>query len=618
MEGKPIVSIVIPVYNTREYLPMCLDSLKNQTIGADRMEIIIVDDGSTDGSVEYLKEFAGHNENVKLFCLSQNTGDAGYVRNIGIKAAKGDWLFCVDSDDWLGPEAIERLIKHAEEWDSDVVQGKIISVDGAAKKEQLPYFASNKPSIINGDLTVHEELSAIVGPRRLIKMSLLKMNHILFPEGIWPHDVIFIYRVLFAASHISIANDYEYYFLRRDSFRTGGLSKSTRLTPAKRPDRIVKAMRTVFDLIDDNSTTLLEYKFIIKKIFTYHLGHKLEQIGVYAKQLPDQYPDEGMSYKKQLWERAGKYYNSELRSLLPVAKAVRWDYAQYGIYDESEIEILPFCTPKAVNSMKLCPIIAGNNQKASRLPELAVLAEDTWNRIHSTAIKAARICVTDVKSDENLKILITGTYDYPLLITEEPEICPVLQYNDQLLFAESTIVRHDVWGEPYQGRGRWEAVFSVTEWIKSGDLKITIGFYYQYDEKQAAVIRTFRDDRFTENVLPVVVAEANSANIYYNAVINLGNLIEKGSVDEQLKNAKKTIKIHKAEAKGLKRELSKANRELSKANRELSKANHELSKANHELSKANHELSRVKNSKSWKLTEPFRMVGETVRKLFNQ
>ena len=617
MEQNPIVSVVIPVYNTREYLPVCLNSLKNQTIGADRMEIVLVDDGSTDGSAEYLKEFAGRNKNVKLFCLPQNTGDAGYVRNVGIKAAAGDWLFCVDSDDWLGPEALERLVKHAEEWGSDVVQGKIISVDGATKKEQLPYFASNEPSIVNGDLTAREELSAIVGPRRLIKMDLLKTNHILFPEGIWPHDVIFIYRVLFAASGISIANDYEYYFLRRDSFRTGGLSKSNRLTPVKRPDRIVKAMRTVFDVIDDHSATLLEYKFFIKKIFTYHLGHKLEQIDVYAKQLPDQYPGRGLSYKKLLWERASKYYIPEFRALLPVTKAVRWDYAQHGIYDEPEIAILPFCTPKAVNSMKLRPDIAVSKQEVARLPELAVLTEDTWIRLHSTAIKAAIICVTDVNFLENLKILITGTYDYPLLITEQPEICPVLQYNDQLLFAESTVVRRDVWGEPYQGRGRWEAVFSVTEWIKSGEPKMTIGFYYQYDETQATVINSFRDDRFTESAFPIIMTEVNNTDIYYKAVLNLGNLIERGNTDEQLKKTKKMIKTQKIQEKELKGELNQANRELFKVNGELHKANEKLNQANRKLYKINRELSNVKNSRSWKLTKPFRVVAEFVRKMLN-
>ena len=588
MEKKEtIVSVVIPVYNTLEYLPTCLESLKNQTIGAGRLEIIIVDDGSTDGSVEYLKEFAKQNKIVKLFCLPQNTGDAGYVRNVGIKAATGDWLFCVDSDDWLGPEALERLVKHAEEWDSDVVQGKIISVDGAAKKEQLPYFASNEPSIVNGDLTAREELSAIVGPRRLIKIDLLKTNHILFPERIWPEDVIFIYRVLFAASHISIANDYEYYFLRRDSFRTGGLSKSNRLTSVKRPDRIVKAMQTLFDLIDANSATLLEYKFIIKKIFTYHLGHKIEQIDVFAKQLPDQYPDRGLSYKKQLWERASKYYNQDFRALLPVTKAVRWDYAQHGIYDESEIAILPFCTPKAVNSMKLRPDVAENSQNVSRLPELSVLAEDTWQRLHAKAIKAAVICVTDVKSVENLKILVTGTYDYPLLITEQPEICPVLQYNDQLLFAESTIVRKDVWGEPYQGRGRWEAVFSVKEWIKNMESKIKIGFYYRYDEKQAAVINSYRDDRFTESILVVAVSEAGDVATYYKVVMNLGNLIERGSTDEQLKNAKKSIKQYTTKEKELKQKLNTVTKKLN----------------------------GVKSSKSWKLTKPLRELTRFFSKL---
>ena len=213
MDKKSVISIVVPVYNSKEYLPTCLGSLINQTITADWMEIILVDDGSTDGSVEYLKEFAERNKNVKLFCLPYNTGDVGYVRNIGIKAATGDWLFCIDSDDWLGSEAFERLVKHAEEWDSDVVQGKMINVDGADRKGKTAYFNSNRDSIVNGELATEKILSETVGPCRLIKMELLKTNHILFLEGIWPEDVVFMLEVLFAAKHISIANDYEYYFL---------------------------------------------------------------------------------------------------------------------------------------------------------------------------------------------------------------------------------------------------------------------------------------------------------------------------------------------------------------------------------------------------------------------
>ncbi|MBR1661974.1 MAG: glycosyltransferase [Acidaminococcaceae bacterium] len=617
MNQKTIISIVVPVYNSKEYLPTCLGSLINQTIGADKMEIILVDDGSTDGSVEYLKEFADQNKNVKLFCLPHNTGDAGYVRNIGIKAATGDWLFCVDSDDWLGPEALERLVKHAEEWDSDVVQGKMINVDGVGRKGKTAYFNSNRESIVNGELAMEKILSETVGPWRLIKMDLLKTNHILFPEGMWPHDVIFMLEVLFAAKHISIANDYEYYFLRRDSYRNGGLSKTTSMPPAKRPDRIVKSMQRVFDVIDKNSKEPMEYLIVITKIFFYQLGHAIAQIGAYAEQSPEQYCERGKIFKEKLWERVQRYYTPELRALLPVTKAVRWDYAQHGIYDESEIAILPFCTPKAVNSMKLRPDVAENSQNVSRLPELSVLAEDTWQRLRGKAIKAAVICVTDVKSVENLKILVTGTYDYPLLITEQPEICPVLQYNDQLLFAESTIVRKDVWGEPYQGRGRWEAVFSVKEWIKNMESKIKIGFYYRYDEKQAAVINSYRDDRFAESAVSITMTDAGNADIYYKALLNLGNLIERGSVDEQLKNAKKTIKQYTAKEKELKGKLNQVKGKLSQANRKFNKANEKLNKADCKLNKISRELNNVKTSKSWKLTKPFRMVGEIVRKVLN-
>ena len=607
-QKKTIVSIVVPVYNTLEYLPACLNSLKNQTIGADRLEIIIVDDGSTDGSVEYLKEFAGQNKNVKLFCLPQNTGDAGYVRNVGIKAATGEWLYCVDSDDWLGAEAIERLVKHAEEWGSDVVQGKMTNVDGADRKGKTAYFNSNRESIVNGNLASEKVLSETVGPSRLIKMDLLKMNHILFPEGIWPHDVIFMLEVLFSAEHISIANDYEYYFVRRDSYRSGGLSKTASMPPAKRPERILKSLQRVFDIIDKNSKKPMEHLVVITKIFFYQLGHAMAQIGAYAEQSPEQYCDRGKAFKEKLWERVRRYYTPELRALLPVKKAIRWDYAQHGVYDETEIPILLFCSPKAVNRVKLWPESSCDDREVSRLPELAVLAEDTWKRLHSIAIKAAVFCVTDVSFDENLKVLVKGTYEYPLLITEEPEICPVLQYDGQLIFAEMTTVKNDVWGEPYQGRGRWEAVFSLKEWIKDEKQVFTTGVLYQYDEDQAAMINMFRDDRFAESELPVILTEND--NPHCKAVLKLGNLIERASADEQLKIAKKTIKQYRTQEKELKRDLNKSKRELNKAERDLKKAKRDLNKAKRDL-------DELKNSKSWKLTKPLRTVGDGIRKFLH-
>ena len=609
-QKKTIVSIVVPVYNTLAYLPVCLGSLKNQTIGADRLEIIIVDDGSTDGSVEYLKEFEEQNKNVKLICLPQNTGAPGYVRNVGIKAATGDWLYCVDSDDWLGPEAIKRLVECAEEWDSDVIQGKMITVDGPNHKGRGTYFRSAEASIVNGNLRTDRCLIETVGPMRLIKMDLLKKYNILFTENLWPEDIIFMLEVLFSAKRVSIVNDYNYYFVRRDAFRHSGHSNMDTITPVKKPDRILKAMQTIFDIIDNNSNFTLEYLSIIQKLFSFHLGRAFTQINAYAEHFPEQYPDNGIVLKEQLWERVRRYYAPELRALLTVSKAIRWDYAQHGFYDESEISILPFCTPKAAHAMKLRPDVEGSNRKVARLPELAVLTEDTWQRLHSIAIKAAIFCITGVSCDENLKVLVKGTYEYPLLITEEPEICPVLQYDDQLIFAEMTTVKNDVWGEPYQGRGRWEAVFSIKEWIKDEKRVFKIGVCYHYDENQAAVINTFRDDRFAESELSVTLAEKDNENTHCEAVLKLGNLIERASADEQLKKAKKEIKQYRIQEKELKRELNESKRDLNESKRDLNKAKRDLNKAKRDLNK-------LMNSKSWKLTKPLRMVGEGIRKILH-
>lgn len=588
MEGKPIVSVVIPVYNTKEYLPTCLHSILNQTIGAENLEIIIVDDGSTDGSREYLKEFAGQNINVKLFCLPENTGDLGYVRNIGIKAAAGEWLYCVDSDDWLGAEALERLVKHAAEWGSDVIQGKMMNVDGPKKKGRFDYFNGDEASLTFGNLAFDEIVSATVGPMRLIKMDLLKDNSILFPEGVWPEDIIFMLEVLFAATHISIANDYEYYFVRRDSYRTGGLSNVSNITSVKKPDRILKAMEKVFDIIEENSVEPLEYLLIIKKIFSYQLGHVIEQIDAFAKQFPELCSNQGKEYKNQIWKRARKYYTAELRNILAIDKAVRWDFANQGIYDNSDVRILRFCKPKPLNTVKLLLGTFGSCKKTCRLPELRILAGDTWARLYKTAVEAAVFCVTSVNYEVNYGLIIKGTYEFPLLVTTEQSFCPILQYENTFLFAKTTTIINDVWGESYQGRGRWEAVYRNEELKIRGIKKAVTGVCFYYDEKQTAVINTFRNESFAERSLSIIQSEARDTGIEF--ILDVGAK----STETQLTKAKEKIKKLKNDCKMAKEDLRKAEKNWRRTQKEL---------------------ETLKKSNSWKLTEPFRQAAGVIRRV---
>lgn len=101
-----MISIIVPVYNEEKYLPQCLNSLINQTY--QDIEIICVNDGSTDGSLSILELYAAKDERVKI--ISQTNQGLSEARNIGIKAAQGEWMMFVDSDDWLETDCCLKVV----------------------------------------------------------------------------------------------------------------------------------------------------------------------------------------------------------------------------------------------------------------------------------------------------------------------------------------------------------------------------------------------------------------------------------------------------------------------------------------------------------------------------
>ena len=111
-----MISIIVPVYNTAPYLPQCLDSLVNQTYRD--IEIICVNDGSTDNSPDILKAYAERDSRI-LVIHQENLGLSG-ARNKGLESARGEWVMFVDSDDWIAPDMYEKLYHHLTEDGSDI------------------------------------------------------------------------------------------------------------------------------------------------------------------------------------------------------------------------------------------------------------------------------------------------------------------------------------------------------------------------------------------------------------------------------------------------------------------------------------------------------------------
>ena len=112
-----LVSVIIPVYNSQEYIKKCLDSVLSQSY--KNIEVIIVDDGSTDNSLSICKEYSICNKNIKLF--SKENKGVSHTRNLGIKEANGKWIIFLDSDDWMEHNAIMDAITLVNQNDYDTI-----------------------------------------------------------------------------------------------------------------------------------------------------------------------------------------------------------------------------------------------------------------------------------------------------------------------------------------------------------------------------------------------------------------------------------------------------------------------------------------------------------------
>ncbi|MFI8104428.1 glycosyltransferase family 2 protein [Streptomyces sp. NPDC086023] len=202
----PRVSVIVPVHNTERYLRRCFDSVAAQTLGQDRIEVIAVDDGSGDGSGAWLDAWAQTHPNVTVL-HEPASGGAGRPRNVGIERATGEYLFFLDSDDYLGTEALERMVAMAEEQGSDVVYGRIVGIGGRPAPVDLRL---NSPDVSIFDSPVYWTLAAY----KLWRRTLIEKHGLRFTEGyLINEDIPFAAHGVLHAEKISVVADHDCYFL---------------------------------------------------------------------------------------------------------------------------------------------------------------------------------------------------------------------------------------------------------------------------------------------------------------------------------------------------------------------------------------------------------------------
>ena len=204
------ISVIIPVYNTAKFLPQCLDSIASQTL--KDIEVICVDDGSTDDSLSVLKEYAKKDSRFSVY--AQPNTNAGAARNRGIEHASGKYYSFLDSDDFFEEDMLEKAYELAEKQKTEIVlfrsdeflndKGIFQPADKTVKEKMLP-----KKEVFSGEEVNTNLFKAIKGWAwdKLFLKEFADRNKLLFQEQRTTNDMYYVYAALAKAERITLLDE---------------------------------------------------------------------------------------------------------------------------------------------------------------------------------------------------------------------------------------------------------------------------------------------------------------------------------------------------------------------------------------------------------------------------
>ncbi|GGG61687.1 glycosyltransferase [Epilithonimonas arachidiradicis] len=218
MTSSPLVTIIIPCYNVEKYVAFCIDSIINQDY--ENWECVIINDGSTDNTLEILKSFESISPKIRLF--NQKNAGLSATRNRGIDLAEGKFLFFLDSDDILDKSAIRTFVSSFE--NNDIITGITVSSkinkEAISKISQLYSPKEGEIFFVNNhfDVLIRTMESALtpVAQNRLYKREFIEKNNLRFKEGILHEDELWFFETMLLARNVKFI-DKETYFYRTDN-----------------------------------------------------------------------------------------------------------------------------------------------------------------------------------------------------------------------------------------------------------------------------------------------------------------------------------------------------------------------------------------------------------------
>jgi len=214
MQEKIKISVIIPVYNSEKYLKRCLDSVLGQTMS--ELEVICVNDGSTDKSLEILEQYSKSDE--RIIIINQNNLGVSTARNAGLDIARGEYVGFVDADDFIDSDFYEKLYTNAAVYSADVVCGGIKREN---EKKRATLMKYNTVKTVDD---VKEKFKSTNTPKysfvwnKIYLREKLLINGIKFEDGIFYEDLIFTPNVLIKLGRlVTVSDTYYHYWKHSDS-----------------------------------------------------------------------------------------------------------------------------------------------------------------------------------------------------------------------------------------------------------------------------------------------------------------------------------------------------------------------------------------------------------------
>lgn len=219
------ISVIIPVFNVEKYLTKCLESIVNQTF--KDIEIICIDDGSTDNSLKILNDYAQKDNRIKV--ISKPNGGLFSARHIGIETAKGEYILFVDSDDWIDTTLIEKAYKKITETNTDVVIFGAYTVKNNSSSNGMYSVNKIPKKFKNKILTLDDYKNNIfkfcpTAWSKLYRKDFIAVNNIRFQEIKQGEDQLFYIHTMLKAKSIYILDENLYYYVKN---REGSLTNNS-------------------------------------------------------------------------------------------------------------------------------------------------------------------------------------------------------------------------------------------------------------------------------------------------------------------------------------------------------------------------------------------------------